>query len=174
MSWLEVVTNIVDRYQSGSSGRSDDDATHEDYQQVAQSAPKDVVTNGIAGMFRSNDTPPFAEMISNLFSESNQNQKAGLLNHLLSAVPPSAIAALPGLGSLAGSAGSNRDAAEHAAGELSPDQVRQIATHAETRDPGVIEKVSAFYAEHPGLMKAVGGMALAVAMKHMRDTPSRS
>src|SRR5215470_16740004 len=99
MGWLEAVTDIVERYQSGDNARSSDSATHEDFQQVVQSAPRDMVTNGIAGMFRSNDTPPFAEMISNLFSRSNQSQRVGLLNHLLSAVPPATIAGLPGLGS---------------------------------------------------------------------------
>ena len=166
MNWLEAVTDIVDRYQSG-SGRSDDCATYDDFQQVVESAPRDAVTNGIAGMFRSDDTPPFAEMISNLFSQSNQSQRIGLLNHLLSVVPPATIAALPGLGSLGGLLGGNRDAVDRAANQLSPDQVRQIATHAEAQDPGIIEKVSSFYAQHPGLMKAVGGMALAVAMNHM-------
>ena len=167
MKWLEAVTDIVDRYQSGNYGRPNDSTTHEDYQQVVQSAPQDVVANGIAGMFRSNDTPPFPEMISNLFAQSNQNQRAGLLNHLLSAVPPAAIAALPGLSSLGGLLGGNRDAVDNVANQLSPDQVRQITTHAEAQDPGIVEKVSGFYAQHPGLMKAVGGMALAVAMKHM-------
>jgi hypothetical protein len=167
MSWLEAVTDIVARYQSGNSGQSNDSATHEDFQQVVESAPRDIVTNGIAGMFRSNDTPPFAEMISNLFSQSNQSQRVELLNHLLSVVPPSTIAALPGLSSLGGLLGGNPDAVDRVANQLSPDQVRLIATHAEDRDPGIIEKVSAFYAQHPGLMKAVGGMALAVAMKHM-------
>ena len=167
MKWLETVTDIVNRYQAGNSGRFNDSATHEDFQQVVQSAPQDMVTNGIAGMFRSNDTPPFAEMISNLFSQSNPSQRVGLLNHLLSVVPPATVAALPGLGSLGELLGGNRDAVDRAANELSPDQIQQIATHAETQDPGIVEKVSGFYAQHPGLMKAVGGMALAVAMKHM-------
>src|SRR5262252_6463093 len=138
MGWLQTVTDIVERYQSGSSGQTTDTATHEDFQQVVQSAPQEAVTNGIAGMFRSNDTPPFAEMISNLFSESNQSQRAGLLNHLLSAIPPSTLACLPGLSSLGESPAGNRDAVERAAGELSPDEIHQIATHAEARDPGVV------------------------------------
>jgi len=167
MKWLEAVTDIIDRYQSGNYGRPNDSTTHEDYQQVVQSAPQDVVANGIAGMFRSNDTPPFPEMISNLFAQSNQSQRAGLLNQLLSVVPPAAITALPGLGSLGELLGANRDAVGNVANQLSPDQVHQITTHAEAQDPGIVEKVSAFYAQHPGLMKAVGGMALAVAMKHM-------
>jgi hypothetical protein len=166
MNWLDAVTDIVDRYRSG-SGRSDDSATHEDFQQVVESAPRDAVTSGIAGMFRSDDTPPFAEMISSLFSQSNQSQRAGLLTHLLSAVPPATLASLPGLSNLGGLQGGNPEAVDRAANQLSPDQVRQIANHAEAQDPGIIEKVSSFYAQHPGLMKAVGAMALAVAMKHM-------
>src|SRR5215467_3797894 len=99
MGWLESVTDIVNRYQSTAGGHPNDTATHEDYQQVVQSAPRDAVANGIAGMFKSSETPPFAEMISNLFGQSNPDQKAGLLNHLL-AVVPSAAAGLPGLGGL--------------------------------------------------------------------------
>src|SRR5262245_7789323 len=163
MGWLQTVTDIVEHYQSGSS----DTATHENFQEVVETAPKDVVTNGIAGMFKSGDTPPFADMISNLFAQSNQSQRAGLLSHLLSVVPPATLASLPGLGNVKELFGGNRSAVDSAASQLSPDQVRQIATHAEAKDPGIIEKVSGFYAEHPGLMKAVGGMALAVAMKHM-------
>src|SRR5215470_2662182 len=114
MSWLETITNIAGRYQSGTE-RSNDSATHEDFQEVVQSAPPDVVTNGIAGMFRPNETPPFSEMISNLFAQSNQGQKAGLLNHLLSAVPPGALAGLPGLGSLGELLGADPNAVDSAA-----------------------------------------------------------
>src|SRR5690349_230296 len=118
MNWLETVTDIVSRYQAGNSERSNDSATHEDFQQVVESAPRDIVTNGIAGMFRSNDTPPFAEMISNLFSQSNPGQRVGLLNHLLSVVPPATIAALPGLASLGELRGGNRDAVDRVANQL--------------------------------------------------------
>ena len=168
MSWLEAISDIVERYQHG-TGAPDDSATHEEFQKVVESAPRDAVSNGIAGMFRSNDTPPFAEMLSELFAQSNQSQKAGLLNHLLSAAPPEAIASLPGLGGLGELLGANRDAVDSAANQLSPDQIHQIASHAESRDPGIIEKVSGFYAQHPILMKAVGAMALSVAMKHMAN-----
>jgi hypothetical protein len=169
MGWLEAVTDIVDRYQSKTGEHPDDTETHEEFQQVVQSAPRDAVASGITGMFKSKETPPFAEMVSNLFGQSNPDQKAGLLSHLLSAVPSAAAGGLPGLGSLGGLLGADRQTAEKAAGELSPDQVQQIAAKAEARDPGIIERVSGFYAQHPGLMKAVGGMALAVAMKHMRN-----
>ena len=166
MSWLETITGIAERYQP-ENDRSNDNATHEDFQQVVQSAPRDVVANGIAGMFRSNDTPPFPEMISNLFAQSNQSQKAGLLNHLLSILPAGTIAGLAGLSSLGASLGANRNVPNGAENQLSPDQVRQIAVQAEAKDPGIVERISGFYAQHPVLMKAVGGMALSVAMKHM-------
>ncbi len=159
-----AVKDIVNRYQSKSDAHPNDTATHQDFQQVVQSAPPDAVANGIAGMFKSNETPPFADLISNLFGQSNPDQKAGLLSHLLSVVPSSAVAGLPGLGGLLGA---DRQTAESAASQLSPEQVRQLAANAEARDSGIIEKVSGFYARHPGLMKAVGGVALTVAMKHM-------
>jgi hypothetical protein len=167
MNWLSAVSDIVDRYIGGNPADSAEATTHEDFQNVAHSAPEGVVADGIAHMFRSDETPAFSEMISSLFSESNQSQKVGLLDHLLSALGPGSLAALPGLGGLTASLGGNGDTAERLAGKLSPQQVEQIATHAERQDPSIVDKVSGFYAQHPGLMKAGGGMALSVAMKHM-------
>lgn len=167
MNWLNAVSDIVDRYAGGNRADTGEASTHEDFQQVVQSAPEGVVADGIAQMFRSNETPAFPEMISNLFSQSNQSQKIGLISHLLSAVGPGSLAALPGLGGLAALLGGNGDTAERLAGHLSPEQVQQIATHVESQDPSIIDKVSGFYAQHPRLMKAVGGMALSVALRHM-------
>src|SRR5262249_4765681 len=139
----------------------------EDFQQVVQAAPRDVVGHGIANMFRSDQTPPFPEMVSNLFSQSNQNQKTGLLTQLFSSVEPDALSRIPGLGSLAGLGGTTGNNTQMLASQLSPEQVQQIATHAQNQDPSIVDRVSDFYTQHPGLMKAVGSLALSIAMKHM-------
>src|SRR5262249_23756424 len=79
MSWLNAIGDLAERYAANSNQASTEN-THEDFQQVVEAAPRDVVRHGIANMFRSDQTPPFPEMVSNLFSQSNQNQKTGLLN----------------------------------------------------------------------------------------------
>jgi hypothetical protein len=166
MSWLNAIGDLAERYAANSNQGSTED-THEDFQQVVEAAPKDVVRHGIANMFRSDQTPPFPEMVSNLFSQSNQNQKTGLLNQLLSSVEPGALSSIPGLGSLAKLLGGTGENTQTVATQLSPEQVQQIATHAQNQDPSVIDRVSEFYTQHPGLMRAVGGLALSIAMKHM-------
>src|SRR5262249_24731613 len=105
MDWLNTVNDVLQRYSGQRSSTTTtpslEDA-HQDYQQVAQAAPQDVVSNGISQMFRSEQTPSFPEMISNLFSQSDSNQRAGLLTHLLGSTAPAALTAKPGLSGLAG------------------------------------------------------------------------
>ena len=50
------------------------------------------------------------------------------------------------------------------AAQLSPEQVQQIATHAEQHNPGIVDTVSGFYAQHPQLVKTLGSAALTVAL----------
>jgi hypothetical protein len=165
MSWLNKIGELAQRY--GANADQGSGNTHEDFQRVVQAAPQDVVSNGIAHMFRSDETPPFPDMVSGLFGQSNQTQKAGLLSELLSSVAPGALAGLPGLGGLAGKPAGAAADPEVLANQLSPEQVQKIAAHAQGHDPSIIDRVSAFYSAHPEVLRAVGGMALGVAMRHI-------
>jgi len=165
MSWFNKISELAERY--GANATQGGGSTHEDFQRVAQSAPQDVVSNGIAHMFRSDETPAFPDMVSNLFGQSNQTQKAGLLSELLSSLAPEVLAGLPGLGGLAGTPGAAGNDPKVLANQLSPEQVQQVAAHAEVHDPSIIDRVSRFYSEHPEALRAVGGLALGVALKHI-------
>ena len=134
------------------------------FQSAAQSAPKEVVADGLSQAFRSNQTPAFPEMVSNLFSRSDPNQRAGLLNRLLGAVGPGALAGLPG--GLAGLLGSGEVRPEQAA-QVSPKDVQEIAAHAEKQNPSVVDQVSSFYSQHPQVVQALGGLALTIALQHI-------
>src|SRR5215831_6694290 len=94
MSWLNKISELAERY--GANATQGSGNTHEDFKRVVQSAPQDVVSDGIAHMFRSDETPAFPSMVSSLFGESNQTQRAGLLNQLLSSVAPGALAGMLG------------------------------------------------------------------------------
>ena len=50
---------------------------------------------------------------------------------------------------------------------VSPDLVEQLATHAEKSDPSIVDKANAFYAQHPALVKTLGGAALSIMLAHM-------
>ena len=53
MDWMNAVSDIVQRYsgQGGGAASAPADA-HADYQQVAQAAPENVTSDGIAQAFR--------------------------------------------------------------------------------------------------------------------------
>jgi hypothetical protein len=110
--------------------------------------------------------------VGNLFSQSSPEQRADALNHLVQALGPAAatVGGVGILGRLLGGLG------EAGAPRLSPEQVSQIpasevaqlAARAEQHNPGVIDRLGSFYAQHPTLVKTLGDAALAVAMGHLR------
>jgi hypothetical protein len=105
-------------------------------------------------------------MVSNLFSQSNPNQRAGLLNRLLGSIGPGALSSVPGLTGLS-SMFTGGSVTPEQASQVSPDQVQQMAAHAERQNPSIVDQVSGFCAQHPEVMKAAGGLALTIALQHM-------
>ena len=145
--------------------------TETDFDEVARQVPPDVLGSGIAEAFRSDKTPSFGNMIGSLLGGSNVQQRTGLLNQLIQAVGPAVLSGVAGgaLGRLF-QGGQRRAESERPAltpteaEQLTPQQVQEIAIAAEKKDPDVLDKVGAFYAQHPELVKALGGAALAIAL----------
>jgi hypothetical protein len=165
--------NLLQQYLGGNANANQAQAT-DDFDRVAQQAPREDVARGVTEALRSDQTPPFPQMVGQLFGHSDPNQRAGMLNQLLSSVGPSLLSGGAGgiLGSLLGG-GQNRVTPEQA-NQLSPDQVSQIAAHAEQQNPGVVDQMGNFYSEHPTLVKALGGAALAIALGHMAQGMQRN
>jgi hypothetical protein len=66
--------------------------------------------------------------------------------------------------------GGTRDhVSDDEAEQVSPEQVEAVAREAEQRDPGVIDRLSQVYSEHPTLIKTVGGLSLAYIMSRLAD-----
>ena len=167
MDWMNAVEDMFQRYSGQGGGTAAAPADpHQDYVQVTQSAPPNVVASGISRAFRSDQTPPFPEMVANLFSNSDPNQRAGVLNRLLKSAGPGMLSAIPGLEGLSSLLRGGNVTPEQAR-QVSPRQVQQMAAHAERQNPSVVDEVSSFYAQHPDVMKAVGGLALTIALQHM-------
>ena len=139
------------------------------FDQIAQSAPADVLGGALAGAFRSNDTPPIGQMVGQLFGNSNGQQQSGLLNQLLATLGPTAAAALAGgaLGRIM-SPGASQVTPEQSA-KMTPDQVQAVVTHANETHPGLADQLGSFYAQHSELIKTLGGAAMLVAMTKMKD-----
>ena len=167
------LSGLLQQYLGGQSGQAQESAA-DHFQQVAQAASPEMVSQGLAEAFRSDETPPFAQMVAQLFSQANPQQQAGMLNQLLGSLSPAALAALTSsgaLGGLLGRGGSGQPAtvAPQDAAQLTPEQVQQIASHAEQHSPGIIDQMSNFYAQHSGLVKTLGGAALTIALAKMAN-----
>jgi hypothetical protein len=140
----------------------------QDFDEVSRHAPRDAMAGGLAEAFRSDRTPPFPNMLGQLFGSSNSNLKASLLNTLIAAAGPQVLSAI--LARHAGSAVPREINVQ--SGHLSPEEadrvppsaVEELAEEAQKRDPHIIDQVSDFFAEHPTLVKTLGSAALAVAM----------
>jgi hypothetical protein len=166
MGLLDILNQYVQ--PSGPAGA----AAVEHFGQVAAQAPQSTVSQGLTEAFRSDQTPPFGEMVARLFGNSNPQQRAGLLTQLTSGLGLGSVAAgTAGAGPLGdlmrqlGGGGSPVTPEQAAA--VTPDQVQQAATHAEQQNPGIVERVSEFYAQHPTLVQTLGSAALTIALAKM-------
>lgn len=143
------------------------------FDQVARQSSSDELAAGIAGALRSDETPPFGNMVGQLFGNSSSSQQAGLLNQILGALGPTAAASLGGgLLDRFLQKGQSQITPDQAS-QLSPAQVTEIVNQAEQVKPGVIDQVGDFYAQHSGLIKTLGGMALMVTMAKMKEHAER-
>ncbi|HEY4085260.1 MAG TPA: hypothetical protein VGM43_04940 [Bryobacteraceae bacterium] len=124
----------------------------EHYQQVAGNSSPPQLAAGLADAFRSQATPPFSEMMRTLFSNSNGEQRAGILNQLLPAVGP-ALLASGGL-SIAGLLHGGKPAVTaEEANLVPPEEVQHLAEHAQKQNPSIVDQASEFYSHHPTLVK---------------------
>jgi hypothetical protein len=172
MSWFNQVSDILKQY-TGASATTASPSAHADFAKVAEQAPPSVISGGLAEAFRSQSTPPFAEMVAHMFGQSDGTQRAGILNHLIAAAGPAAMSGglLSSLkGAMSGS-GSQPTVTPDQAQQIQPDAVRQLAEHAEKRDPSVVDRASDFYAQHPTLVKGLGTAAVALIIRHISSKP---
>ena len=55
---------------------------------IASNYNRDDMTRGLSDAFRSDQTPPFPQMLGSLFGNSNSNVKASVINQLMAGVGP--------------------------------------------------------------------------------------
>ena len=166
--------SLLQRYVGGGAVPAQEAEDH--FQQVAQNAPPSLLSQGLAAMFHSDQTPPFGQMAGQLFGQANPNQRAGMLNQLLGGMGPSVLASLASGGALSGilgrltqGGGAPATITPEQASQVTPDQVTEIASHAEQHNPGIVDQMSSFYAQHSGLIKTLGGAALTIALAKMAE-----
>jgi hypothetical protein len=157
----------------------------ENFDKVSQAVPQSSLAEALGAAFRSDQTPPFAQMAAQMFGGANGSQQASVLNTLLAAAGPAVLGSLMGGGKMGGlggllgglmGGGAGPAAAtmapqltEEQAAQVSPEAVQELAQHLEKHDPSIIDKLSSVYAEHPGLIKGLGGAALTIALAKIAE-----
>ena len=169
--------NLLQQYLGGQQGAGAAQP-EDDFDRVAQAAPREAVAQGVTQAFRSDQTPPFPQMVSQLFGQSDPNQRAGMLNQLLGSLGPGLLSSVAGgaLGNLFGGGGhqGQPQITPEQAARMTPEQVQDIAEKAEQQNPSIVDRMGDFYAENPTLVKAIGGAALAIALGHIAQGMRRS
>jgi hypothetical protein len=161
MGLLDSMKDMLAQYTGGAGGEN----AEADFHKVAQSADAGTLAQGIAEVMRSDQTPPFAQIVSQLFANASPDQKAAMITALVSAVPAEQRGAL---GAMLG--GSSRASVGGAPTTLpSKDEVASMAQRAEQSGSGVIEAMSNFYAQHPTLVKTLGTTAMVIAMRKIAE-----
>jgi hypothetical protein len=173
MNWMNQIGGLLQQY-TGASAAQAPDTVENDFDQVAQTAPQSSLADALSHAFRSDQTPAFGQMAAQMFGNSNGQQKAGLINTLISTLGPGVIAQVLGggrgssvLGGLLG--GGQRQITPEQAEQISPEEVQQLASEAEKKDPSIIDQFSNFYAQHPTLIKTLGGAALTIALAKIAE-----
>jgi hypothetical protein len=171
MGFLDI-GNLLKQYLGATPAQSSPEVDQH-FQQAAQVAPHEALSHGLAEAFRSDQTPPFGQMLAQLFAQSSPQQQAAILTQLFSTLGPgvlSSLAAAGGAGNLAAlSAGGQSQVTPQQATQVSPQAVQQLASQAEQTNPSIIDVMSSFYAQHPGLVKTLGGGALTLIMAKMAE-----
>ncbi len=171
MDWMNQISGMLQQY-SGANANQAPSTVHNDYDQFTQAAPQSAIAEGLSAAFRSNETPPFGNMVAQMFGNANGQQRAGILNSLIAAAGPALLSQIMsrggsgGLSSLAGllGGGQQQQVTPEQAEQVSPEAVQEIAAQAEQKDPSVVDQLSNFYSEHPTLVKTLGGAALTIAL----------
>lgn len=120
------------------------------YENAARGAPPEDVSHGLHEAFRSDETPPFEQMIGQLFGRSDPNQRAGFLNQIL-----------------------GRRVTPQEATEVPVAEVESATAQAAAGNPSIMERASRFYADHPQLVQTLGQVAIGVAMNAMTNRRRR-
>ena len=160
-----AMQDILGRYADARRAPPPPEIAH-DFDAVAHEAAPDALQDGIAEAFRSDATPPFENMVAQLFEHSEPRVRAGLLDNLLAGLGPAALGGTSrgGLADVWRRYAAGARVAPERAANVDPLEVQEVARQARLQNPGVLERVSRFYARHPELVRTLGNVAMGIAL----------
>lgn len=173
MDWMKELSGILQQYNGAQPGQAPQ-TVDDDFDQLAQNAPNSAIADGLAAAFRSDQTPAFGQMVSQMFGNADGQQRAGILNTLIQALGPTIISQiLTRGGGLSGLTdllrGGQTEVTPEQAEQIAPEAVEHLAERAEQSDPSIIDRLSDFYAAHPTLVKSLGAAALTIALSKIAE-----
>ena len=168
MGLLDALSQIANAISQNSQPQQ----SHVD--EIVRDAPRDTVREGLREAFDAGDTPSMGEQVGQMFGQSSNQQQAGLINQVIQALGPAAAAALAGgvLQKVMKPGEQQIDA--DAVTQLSPTEVTQVVNEAQQQQPELSQRLSEFYADNSGLLKALGGVALLAAAIKMKQYSERN
>ena len=177
MDWMNQLSGLLQQY-NGAQPSQAPDTVDDDFDQLAQNAPQSALSDGLAAAFRSDQTPAFGQMVAQLFANAGGQQRAGIINTLISAIGPTLLAQVLSRGSGGGGLadllrGGQSEVTPEQAEQISPETVARVAEQAEQKDPSIIDRVSDFYSEHPTLIKSLGAAALTIALARVAQQQNK-
>jgi len=153
----------------------DDTKTTSDFEQIAAQISPRTLAVGVTETLRSEQTAPFAQLVSQLFVQGDAEQKAAMVNQLITGLRPELWSSIANgvLANLFQRNGGHANLTPEEVNQLSPDDVQEIATCAERESAGIVDKMGEFYAKHSALIKTLGGTAVAIALVRIAQSSSR-
>jgi hypothetical protein len=128
---MGFMSEIGDLLKQASGGGG---ATAEQFSALAGAVPESPVASGLTEVFRSGETPPFAQLASQLFSKSSGTRQASMMNSRVAAVGPEMLSKVTGSSTspLASLLAGNQAPITPAL--VKPEDVKALAEHAEKAD----------------------------------------
>jgi hypothetical protein len=175
------IASLLGRYLNPQSNQPPaPEEAERDFDRICSEVPREELGDGVAEAFRSDRTPPFPQMLAQMFGRADPQERAGILNQLLSALGPMAVpAGAGGLlgklldGKLAGAGGPGQSGqfppqvTVEQAQQVSPQDVEQIADQAAREQPTVMDRLGHLAAQNPALVKKLGGAALMLVIANV-------
>ena len=165
MGLLDALSQIANAISQNSQPQQ----SHVD--EIVRDAPRDTVREGLREAFDAGDTPSMGEQVGQMFGQSSNQQQAGLINQVIQALGPAAALAGGVLQKVMKPGEQQVDA--DAVAQLSPTEVTQVVNEAQQQQPELSQRLSEFYADNSGLIKALGGVALLAAAIKMKQYSER-
>jgi hypothetical protein len=165
---LDDLSGVLKQY-SGAGATNPGPAVAEHFDQVASAVPASTLAEGVAHALNTTSAGSgLGQTVSQTYAQGSGDQKAGILNTLVASV--GTMTASKMLGSTAAQAlNSGSPLSAQQAQQVSPNMVQQLADQAAQSDNSVVNRMSAFYAQHPSLVKGMGASAMALVMSKLAN-----